>query len=181
MTDFTRYSPAGKIFHGDTYRNWVLNLPQYVNPNWDEKEKAERIEQYGGEDAINFRVFVKGEVVEDGCSVFDMQTDKNGKPIESIKRFEITKDTYPYFRNLIVVERPKNADRIFINADIGEKVTEICIHSEIGNKYKYLYNIVLYNLTHLEQWEIFNWALIVVMEWVELFIVKQRKFFLKTI
>jgi hypothetical protein len=164
MTDFSRYSPAGKIFHGETFKKWVLNLPQYVNPNWGEREKAERIEQYGGEDAINYRVFVKGEVVEDAHSVFDMQriadncyiTNKNGDFTEQIKRFEITKETYPYFRNLIIVERPENADRIFINSDIGEKVTEITIHSELGDKYKYLYNIVLYNLTHLEQLEVFK-------------------------
>lgn len=169
MTDFTQYSPAGKAFYSLENKDHVLNLPQFVNPMWDEIERKDRLEHYGGEDSIGYRVFVKGEVIEDGISVFDMQRirqscyqeDRSGKSLERIKRFEITKERYGHFRNLIVIERPKNADRIFISSDIGEKVTEILIHSEIDSKdqsnYKYLYNIVLYNLTDEEQYEIFKW------------------------
>jgi len=166
MTDFTPYSPAGKTFYALENKNHVINLPQYVNPYWDAKEKKDRIEHYGGEDSIGYRVFVEGEVVSDGINTFDMdrvrkacyRADKKGISLEQIKRFEISKERFGLFRNLIVLDRPSNADRIFVSSDIGEKVTEIIIHAEIGKKYKYLYNIVLYNLTHLEQWEVFQFV-----------------------
>jgi len=61
---------------------------------------------------------------------------------------------------LIVVERPKNADRIFICADTGESAgTEIIIHSEVGEKYNYLYNIILYNFKEKEQLKVFKWLI----------------------
>jgi len=162
MTDFTPNSPPGKAYYSLENKDHVLNLPQYVNPMWDEREKKDRLEFYGGEDSIGYRVFVKGEVVEDGCSVYDMERirkmcykyDRKGNAIEKVKRFEIPKERYGYFRNMIILERPTNADRIFMNADVGEKVTEIVVHAEIKDKYKYLYNIVLYNLTDEEQFEI---------------------------
>lgn len=169
MTDFTPYSPPGKAFYSPENKDFIINLPQYVNPFWDEREKKDRIEHYGGEDSINYRVFVEGEIVSDGINTFDMDrvrqmcymANKKGTFSEEVKRFEIPKERYAFYRQNIVVERPINASRMFINADIGEKVTEIIIHSEIKSKsdvkYKYLYNIVLYNLTHLEQWEIFKY------------------------
>lgn len=168
MTNFTPFSPPGKAYFSPENRKHIINLPQYVNPYWDEREKKDRLEHYGGADSINFRVFVEGEIVADGTNTFDMervkdtcyQTDRQGNSFEQIKRFEIPKERYGMFRNNIILERPNNAERIFISADIGEKVTEITIHSEIKSKtepkYKYLYNIVLYNLTHLEQWEVFK-------------------------
>lgn len=159
MTNFTKHSPAGKIFYDLVNKSKIINLPQYVNPYWDEKERQNRLKEYGGEDSIGYRVFVKGEVVEEGVSEFDMERVRECyKEKHEIKRFEIKKDRFDRFRDLIIVERPKNAERIFICADIGESAgTEIIILSEIGLKYNYLYNIVLYNLTHDEQVEIFTY------------------------
>jgi len=159
MTNFTKYSPVGRAFYNLDNKKKVINLPQFVNPMWDEKEKQDRIKEYGGEDAISYRVFVKGEVVEEGISEFDMDRIRpNYMEQVLIKRFEITKETYSMFKNLIVVERPINAERIFICSDIGESAgTDIIILSEVGNKYNYLYNIVIYNLTHIEQFELIKW------------------------
>jgi len=162
MTNFTRYMPAGLQFYAPENQSKVVNLPQFVNPFWDEAEKQDRIKEYGGESDINYRVFVKGEVVEDGVSEIDMERVKQNCYLKrkKIKRFEITKDSYKNFRNLIVVERPKSAERIFINADIGESAgTDVIILSEIENKYNYIYNIVLYNLTSDEQTEFFKWLI----------------------
>jgi hypothetical protein len=79
---------------------------------------------------------------------------------KEIKSFEIKKDRYKHFKDFIVVERPKNADRIFICLDVGESAgTEIIILSEIGEKYNYLYNITLYNLIKDEQLEILTWLI----------------------
>ena len=169
MTNFTKYSPAGKVFYDQELRNQVVNYPQYVNPYWDEKEKQDRVKEYGGEQAISYRVFVKGEVVEDGVSAFDMEKVRrmcypdDNKTIE-IKAFEINKLNLDDFENTIIVTRPKSATRIFISADIGESGgTEIVIHSEIVNdkerKYRYLYNICLLSLTDKQQAKIFRWLI----------------------
>jgi len=162
MTNFTPHMPAGKQFYAPENKCKVINLPQFVNPFWDEKEKQERIKEYGGESDINYRVFVKGEVVEDGVSEIDMDRVRENCYLQKkkIKRFEITKDTYKTFRNRIVVERPLTAERIFVDADIGESAgTDISVFSEIGNNYHYIYNIVLYNLTADEQIEFFKWLI----------------------
>lgn len=160
MTNFLRHSPIGKTFYAPENKKQIINLPQFVNPFWDENEKQDRIKVYGGEDSINYRVFVKGEVVEDGISELDMERiQKCYQPKKTIKSFEITKKRFSRFRNNIVVERPKNADRIFISADVGDTQTEIIIHSEIGDKYTYLYNITLYNLKNGEQEEIFKFLI----------------------
>jgi len=161
MTNFTKHSPSGKVFYDPRNKEQILNLPQYINPFWDEEEKEDRLKEFGGEDSINYRVFVKGEVVEDGVSEFDVERIQ-GCYIEKskIKRFELKKNQFNNFQNLIVVDRPKNAERIFICADIGEQAgTEIIILSEIGDKYNYLYDIVLYNFTHDEQVEVFKWLI----------------------
>jgi len=161
MTNFTRHMPAGRAFYDPDNKMHILNLPQYVNPFWDDKEKRLRVKKYEGEDTIGYRIFVEGEVVEEGVSEFDMDRVKACYlEKKEIKRFEIPKDRYSRFRDLIVVERPKNADRLFVCSDIGESSgTEIIILSEIGNKYSYLYNITLYSLKYEEQLEIFKYII----------------------
>jgi len=159
MTDFTKYSPAGKIFYNLDKKPWVCNFPQYINPTWDEKEKKKAIKRYGGEGSIGYRVFVKGEVVEDGISVFDMvRVRKNYDEEKVIKHLEIPKDKYSLYKEMLIVERPKNAEVLFISADIGESApTEIIVISKVNDIYRYLYNITLYNLTDKEQTFIFKY------------------------
>jgi len=159
MTDFTKYSPAGKIFYNAKKRNWIVNLPQYINPMWDNKTKGDAVKKYGGENSIGYRVFVKGEVVEDGISVFDMERVKRNYDEErSIRHIELPKERFKFFKEIIIVERPKNAEVIYVAADIGESApTEIIIISKVNDIYKYLYNITLYNLTDKEQFEIFKY------------------------
>ncbi len=167
MTDFTPHSPSGKAFYKLENQKWVLNYPQYINPYFDEKERQRRIEEYGGEDSINYKVFVKGEIVEDAISAIDMKRvrdncylfDSKGNFAKEIKRFEISKETFRFWNRFIVVQRPENSERIFINADIGKKVTELVIHSEVKDKYEYIYNIVLFNLTQQEVEEIFKFVI----------------------
>jgi len=153
MTDYGSQSPAAKAVNDPINRNHVINYPQYVSPLYD---------------SAGFKVYVKGEVITDGKTTFDMERirkacfseDRNGNSLKQIKRFEIDKEAYPYFRNRIVVERPKNAERIFLSSDIGKDVTEIIVHSEIGRTYHYLYNIVLYNLTQQEKEKVFDYLII---------------------
>jgi len=112
--------------------------------------------------SIQYRIFVEGKVVEDGLSVMDMvRVRKCYKENETIKHFEITKENYENFKYILNVERPKNAEMIYIAADIGETApTEIIIMSLVTNgdirKYHYLYNITVYNLAAKEQEIIFK-------------------------
>lgn len=160
MTDFAKHSPMGKIFSNSQNKKHILNLPQYVNPFWDDKEKQDRIEAYGGEESINYRVYVKGEIITDATTEFDIERIQECySKKKKIKRFELKKDQYSNFKNLIVVERPQNAERIFVIGDIGDGGggSDISIFSEIGDQYYYLYNIVLYKMTEEEQYHVFNY------------------------
>lgn len=170
MCNFVPFSPPGKAFYAPENKKHVINLPEYVNKwTWDEKEKTKKLEQYGGEGSIGYKVYCAGEICSDGIAVFQMDRVakecylevKKGKTPEQIKRFEINKENFFLFKSLIVIERPNNADRIFLAADIGERVTEITIFSEVGEpaKYRYLYNITLYNTTHLERVKIFEYII----------------------
>ena len=159
MTNFTPQSPSGKAYYGPETHKFVLNYSQFVSPFFTEKEKKERIEEYGGENSINYRIYVKGEVVEDLVSVFDMQRVRQFCVFEKkeLKTFEITKDRFKHFKALLILDRPVNSERIFLNADIGLNVTEIGVMSEVKGKYEYLYNITLNNLTDDEQATIFKY------------------------
>ena len=158
MCDFTPYSPPGKAFYKLENQKHVLNLPQFVNPFFDEKEHEDRIEEYGSKSSVGYKVFVKGEVVEDGVTALDMKRirdncyliNKQGKFTKKITTFEITKENFKFWKNLIVVRRPENAERIWISTDVGKRVTEIIVHSEVDEKYEYIYNITLLNLTQQE-------------------------------
>lgn len=159
MTNFTRYSPPGKDFYDLDKRIQNINLPQYSNPKWDSKAKEKAIKDFGGEQTIGFRVFIKGEIVEEGVSVFDMErVRQNYNEKRILKIFEINKENFKNFKNIIVIERPKNADNSYVFADIGESApSEIGIIFEINKKYRYSYNITLYNLTDKEQFKVFEW------------------------
>lgn len=159
MTNFTKYSPAGRAFYDKSLSPWIMNVPQYINPKWDEKERAKAIRKHQGEQSISYRIFVKGEVVEEGISVLDMERVRacyfeNRK----LKRFEISKDNFSDFKNNLIVERPNNAEACYISADVGESApTEIVIIFQVNKKYKYEYNITCHNLTHKQQFELFLW------------------------
>jgi len=160
MTNFTRLMPAGRSFYNPENKGKVINLPQYVNPYFEKKDKEERLKELGGESSFSYRIFVKGEVVEDGVSVFDIdRVNECLKKKRKIKRFELKKEDYEYFKDIIVLDRPKNAERIFVNADVGDGAggTDITIFSEVSNQFNYLYNIILYNMAEPEQYEIFKW------------------------
>ena len=162
MTNFTRFTPAGKSFYDPDNKNKLLNLPQYVNPTFDDKEDKNRQKEYGGRDSLAYRIFVGGEVCEDGISEFDIaRIEPYIDSKQDLKTFEIKKESFQYFKNLIVVVRPKNADRIFIASDIGDGAggSELVIFSEVAGKYHYLYRIALYSLKDEEQYEIFDWLI----------------------
>ena len=153
MTNFTPQSPSGKAFYAPENHKHVLNYPQMVSPYWGEQEKKARLEEYGGQHSLGYRIYVKGEIVEDGVSVFDMQRVRQNCVVDkkTIKTCELTKDRFKHYKSFLVVDRPVNSERIFISADIGLNVTEINIFSEVKSRYEYLYNITLNSLIDDEQ------------------------------
>lgn len=159
MCNFTKHKPAGRIFYDLEKQPWVLNLPSYVNPLWNNQKKEDAIKEHSGENSMTYRIFVKGEVVEDGVSALDMErVRKNYDDKKCIKNFEITKENFDTFEYNIVVEKPSNAEYLYICADIGETAaTEIIIISSVNGKYNYLYNITCYNLTDKEQYKLLRW------------------------
>lgn len=161
MTNFTKYSPAGRRFYDLENKPFVCNLPQYCNPKWDENEKKRATREHGGEASVSYRIFVKGEVVEEGISVFDMERVRRHYLEDKIlKKFEITKENFLNFENIIVVERPPHIDEVFICSDIGESAaTEIIILFRKGDTYRYAYNITCYNLTDKQQPHIFDFLI----------------------
>lgn len=160
MTDFIKYSPSGEVFYDISNKSKIINLPQFCNPTWGEREKSLAIKKYSGETSIGYRVFVLGEVVEDGVSVFDMDRIRPYNEDRKLKNFEIIKRNYFRFKEIIIVVPLKNAKRTFMFADIGESApTEIGIIFEINELYRYEYNITLQGLTDKEQSTIFLWLI----------------------
>jgi hypothetical protein len=158
MTDFTRHQPAGKIFYNPANKQWVVNYPQYANPTWDEKAKEKAIKDRGGEDSPSFRIYVDGEIVEDFASAIDMdRVRKNYDYNRIIKHLEVKKENFQDFDTILVVERPANANVLYLCADIGESASsELIVITEVNKIYKYIYNITLYKLTDKEQFQIFK-------------------------
>jgi hypothetical protein len=159
MTNFTRHSPSGRIFDDPYKKPWISNYPQYVNPLWDEKEREKAIREHGGENTASYRIFVEGEIVTEGINVFDLErVQQCYLEDREIKHFEILKENFDMFENILVVDRPSNSDMVYLAADIGESApTEIIILAQINKKYRYIYSISLYNLTDKQQYKIFKY------------------------
>ena len=159
MTNFIRHSPSGRIFSDSHKIPWISNYPQYVNPKWDTKERDKALREHGGANTSSYRIFVEGEIVTDGIAVFDMQrVKKNYLEDREIKHFEINKNLFDIFEQILILDRPSNATNIYLAADIGESApTEIILIAEINKKYRYLYNITCYNLTDKQQYKIFKY------------------------
>ena len=159
MTNFTKYSPAGKAFFARENQSKVCNLPQVINPRWDDKEKAKAVREYSGEQSAGYRVFVNGEVVEDGIAVMDMErVRKQYLQDKQLKTFEINKDNYRLFKEVLVIERLANADKVFCCSDIGETApTEIVIIQEVNGQYFYTHEIVAYRLDDKQQFNLIRY------------------------
>ena len=158
MTNFTKNSPPGKMFFDPENKSQVLNVPAYINPNYGEKEEKQAIKKYGGKQSIAFRLFVDGDIIQEGVSALDMPRirdlcyphDKNGEIdyTNTIKNFEINQSNFVNYRSLIIVDRSLNIDKLFVAADIGDigGTTEIIIMGLVNGKWRYLYNTTLRNL-----------------------------------
>ncbi len=168
MTDFTTHSPCGQIYFDFSQQSRVLNLPSFVNPLWTQRDYDKAIKKYGGEQALSFRLYVLGIVIQGSESAIDMERVRklcyhyksNGEldTRKTIKSIEIDKEHYSRFKEKLIVERPRNCETLWLASDIGRTgQTEIMLFSEVNRIYHYLYNITLYNLTDEEQFEVFKY------------------------
>jgi len=155
--------PAGEAYYKLENRRKRLNLPQYVNKHsWSDKKRKNKEKQYGGKSSTDYLVFVEGEIIESGMVEFDMDlVGENYLENKEIKRFEIRKDRFERFKDIITIERPKNSECIYVCADVGDGAggTDIIVISEVNDTYRYLYNISLYNLKLEQQIAIFQYII----------------------
>lgn len=160
MCTFSKHSPLGKIFFDLKNQNRIINLPSYVNPTWDAKKEEDAVLEFGGKLSLGYQTQIVGKVVEDSDTVYDIERVRstyNRK--KEIKLFEITRDNFYKFREIIVLDRPGNVEKCFICSDIGEGAapTEIIIIFKIVDKYYYVYNISAIRLSADEQYELFDY------------------------
>ena len=157
---FHKSSPAAKIFGDSEKKKYLIRMPEYVSPFWNEKIKEQRKRAYGGEGTLGYKVNILAEIVQDAFTVFDMdKVRENFSDKKIVKSFEINKENFSNFKNILVVEKLKNSDKNYICADIGDSgaPTEIAILFEVKGKYLYRYNITCNRLDHREEIEIFLW------------------------
>lgn len=157
---FHKASPAAKIFNDTNKLKYLVRLPAYISPLWDEEENEKRKKEYGGEGSAGYKINILAQIMQDVQSGFDMdRVRKNYNHDKFIKAFEITKDNYKNFKNEIIVDKLKNAEKVYITADIGDGAapSEIIIIFKVKNKYLYRYNITLFGLIDEEQYQVILW------------------------
>ena len=162
MTTFSKHAPMGKIFLDLKNNARITNLPSYVNPTWNIKKEEDSILEFGGRESIGYKVQIEGKVVEDSDSVYDIERirESYNRKID-IKTFEITKDNFFRFKEILVLEKLVNSEVGYVCSDIGEGAapTEIIIIFKVKDKYRYTYNITATRLSADEQYDLFKYII----------------------
>jgi len=168
ITSFKTTSPAGRIFTDLSKKNWVVNLPQYVSPAWNKYMKDEAIKDFDGEDTIGYRVHILAELIESAKGLYDIERVRECYnrlyKKRKIKHFEVDKDDFHRFKDIIVVDKWKNSFRTWIAGDWGrtapsEIVVIFELEKEPNNVLVYAYNITLYRLETDEQLEVYEYLI----------------------
>jgi len=165
ITSFKKHTPAGRIFSDLSKENQVVNLSETVSPAWTDKRKKEAIEDYNGEDSLGYRIHVLAEVVESAMGLYDIERIRPCyNKTRTVTRFEVDKDNFFRYKDLIIVDRPNNALKVWVSGDFGisapsELIVLFEIEKPYGEKniYRYMYNITLYGLVPDEQTEIYRY------------------------
>jgi hypothetical protein len=160
IPDIRMGSPIAKMLRDESKRNWVVNMPQYVREDWDEKAKTRAIEEYDGETSPMYKLNILGEMIEGANSLFDMARikEKSYTTKKRVKQFEVGKETFHKFEQVLIVDK-QPAEISIIASDIGTtgSPSEICIFFGNQELLKWRYNISLYMLTTQEQAKVFKW------------------------
>ena len=163
MSTFTRNSPAGKIFFKLELKNRIINVPSYINPNWSNEDDERAINEFGGKQSIGYQVQIMGKVIEGCDNVYDIERIRESYDEDKlIKSFEIDKDNFYNFKEIVIVDRPVNAEKTYIALDVGEGAapTEIIVLFKIKDQYVYTYNITTMKLTADEETELLDYLMV---------------------
>jgi hypothetical protein len=167
MTTMSKNSPMGKAFYDIRNKSKIVNLPSYANPTYNRKKDDDAITEFNGKNSQGYLVQIVGKIVEHGDSVYDMDRiratyryDKKSNPI-LIKKIEISKENYHNYKDLIIIDKPRNAQQTWVSLDKGEGAapTEIIVLFIINGIYNYKYNITLFKLKPDEDEEIINYII----------------------
>lgn len=167
MTNFKKQSPIGRKFLDIKNENKIINLSSYANPNFSEEDEDLAIKEFGGKQSPGFRTQILGQIVDDGESVYDVERirlcykrDKEGNPI-LIKSFEINKNNFHRYKEILILSRPNNAERVWVAIDKGEGAapTEIIVLFEIQGIHKYEINVTTFKLSPDEDNEIVDYVI----------------------
>jgi hypothetical protein len=160
IPDIRLGSPLGRILRDESKHNWICTSPQFIREDWDEKTKAEKMEEYGGETSLMYKLNVLGEPIEGANSRWDMDRLKKNcyNPKRHIKQFEVGKDTFYNFDKIIILDK-QPGELSIIASDIGTtgSPSEVCVYFGDSKLLKWRYNISLFQLTTQEQAKVFKW------------------------
>jgi len=163
MSTFTRKSPAGKIFFDLKNENKLINLPSYVNPNWSNEDDERAINEFGGKSSIGYQIQILGKVIEGCDNVYDIERIRESYDEDRLmKCFEIDKDNFYNYKEIVIVDKPVNVEKVYIALDVGEgsAPTEIIVMFLIKGIYYYTYNITTMKLTADEETELLDYLMI---------------------
>ena len=149
MTTFSTNSPMGRIFANIKNRNKIVNLPSYVNPNYDAEEDEKNIQEFGGKNSTGYLVQVQGKVVEHGESVYIMEKIRDTYNWDvPILSYEINEDNLAQYKDVLILEKPNNADCTMIALDKGEgsAPTEIIVLFKVNGVWQYRINVTNFKL-----------------------------------
>ena len=149
MADCTKNSPAGELVSDRRNKEIIINYPQFANPTWDIYNRAESLKKYKSESSFGWKVYVLGELVEDGYSALDMALiSECYNELTEIKNIEINKSNFDYFKDIIVVDKPKDAIATYLATDVSDiNISEMMIIFDTPFLLKYRYNITMIGLT----------------------------------
>jgi hypothetical protein len=99
--------------------------------------------------STSYRINVAADIIEGTQGAFDMQRlALNYTKKRVVKRFEITKDSFKNYKDILILEPIHNASATYVTSDVGDSAaTEITVFGKINNKYQLVYNITTYRLS----------------------------------
>lgn len=171
-------APLGDILRDPKYKPWICRLPQYVREDWDEVQKEKMAEKYGGESSMGYKLNVIGDLVEGAEGKYDMDRIKKNcyNYDRRIKFFEVPKELcegLDEIENLAekqiefnkrielkVILTKLPSKKIIVASDIGTTGSPsevIIIFQDASGRWKYEYQISLFQMTVKEQALFFNW------------------------
>lgn len=163
MTDFTDLSPVGKLFNDLGNKNKIINMPSYVNPNYSDQDDEDAIREFDGKDSVGYSVQILGKIMKGSTCPYDIDRIRlcyKDKLI--LKSFEIKKENFYNYKDILILEKLSNSEKAGIYMDIGEgsAPTEIIIIQKIKDKLRYTHNITINKITPDELYELVRFIII---------------------